>query len=96
MTPHQGSFGLKIDRLRALPLLIRLDLVSDALAFVQRVQSGFFNRRDMYENIPASIVRLDESIALVGVEEFDGTLLRHSTRPKITSSKNRHPDDRHR
>jgi len=75
------SLRLEIDRLRALPLFIGLDLERDALAFIQGAQSGLLNGRDMDENVPSAVIRLDESIAFVGVEKFDYTLLRHPSRP---------------
>jgi hypothetical protein len=79
--PPRPSVGFEIDGLRAFPLFIGLDLESDALAFVQGAQSSLFDGRDMDENVPSTVIRLDEPIAFVGIEKLHYTLLRHPSRP---------------
>ena len=52
---------------------ILLQLVGEALAFVEAVQLGPLNRGDVDEHVLAAIFRLDETIALGGVEPFNST-----------------------
>src|SRR5262245_5723361 len=49
------------------------DLERDLLAFVQAVQAGAFHRADMHEHILATVVRLDESVALRSVKPLHGS-----------------------
>jgi len=51
---------------------VRLELVAHALVFVERGHAGAQNRTDVDERIGGAVVGGDESVALVGVEEFDG------------------------
>src|SRR5271166_4704278 len=74
---------MQVDRLGAFALLVRLHLERDFLPFVQRSQSGLLDGGDVDKNIPPTIARLDEAIALVGVEELDCALLRHDAFPPV-------------
>src|SRR5690606_25973901 len=48
---------------RGLPAaLVALELVGDLLAFVERLQAGAFNRRDVHEDVRAAVIRLDEAV----------------------------------
>src|ERR1700754_69397 len=67
----QSSRNHEVDRLRALALLVRLDLEADALSFGQILQSGAFHRGDVNEHVAAAVVRLDEAVAAFAVEELD-------------------------
>src|SRR5204863_7436744 len=67
----------EVDRFRSLALLVRLDVEVDALAFVERLQARALDRRDVHEHIAPAVVRFDEPVAALAVEEFDRTTLRH-------------------
>src|SRR5947209_3487337 len=56
------------------------DFVVDLLAFHQRAHAGALYRADMHEHILRAVGRLNESEALLGVEELHGTC-RHSDSP---------------
>src|SRR5690606_28205438 len=45
------------------------------LAIRQRGHAGALERGGMHEHVPAAVVRLDETEALLGVEEFYNTIL---------------------
>ena len=64
------SDGLQIDR-ACLAVAAGFQLKGDFLPIPQRVQSGALNGRDMDKHIPASGLRLNEAISLVGVEPLD-------------------------
>src|ERR1700730_4097101 len=70
---------MQIDSLGALALLVRLDLKSHTLAFVQGVQARPLDRRDMDENITPAIVGFYKPITPLRIKEFDCSLLRHGT-----------------
>jgi hypothetical protein len=53
---------------RTLAVLAPHDVELDALAFVQAVQPGPLHGRDVHEGISPAAVRLDEPVALGGVE----------------------------
>src|SRR5215813_1053803 len=67
----------QIDRLGPLTLLVGLDVETDALPLRQRLQPGPFNRRDVDEDVTSAIVRLDETVAALAIEELDRTAHRH-------------------
>src|SRR4051794_37330783 len=71
----------EIDGLRTLALLVGLDVERDALPLGQRLESGPLDRCDVHEYIAAAVVRLDEAVAPLGVEEFDGTCHGHRETP---------------
>src|SRR5580704_5252898 len=60
----------QIDRFRALALLVGLDIEADALAFDQRFQPSAFNSGDVHEHVAAAVVRLDETVAALAIEEL--------------------------
>src|SRR2546421_835919 len=71
----------QVHGLRALALLVRLDVERDALTFVERFLPGVFHRRDVHEHVASAIVRLDEAVAALAVEELDHSTLRHREAP---------------
>jgi hypothetical protein len=68
---------VQIDRFRPFALFIGFDIEGDPLTFVERVETSLLNGRHMDENIATAVVRFDEAVSLVGIEKFDGSLLRH-------------------
>src|SRR5215470_11094435 len=50
---------------------------SNLLAFHEGAHAGALDRADVHEHIPAAVARLDESKALLGVEELHGTCGHH-------------------
>src|ERR1043166_8076655 len=78
---RQSAGDDQVDRLRTLALLVGLDVEVDALAFVERFQPGALDCRDVHEHVAAAIVRLDEAVAPLRVEELDRTTLRHREAP---------------
>jgi hypothetical protein len=50
-------------------------------AFGQRLEPGALYGSDMYEHVAAPVIRLDEAVAALGVEEFDGTCHGHRETP---------------
>src|SRR3954462_2770118 len=71
----------EVHGLRALALLVRLDIEVDALTFVERCHSGALDRRDVDEHVAAAVVGLDETVAALAVEELDDSTLRHREAP---------------
>src|SRR5690606_15045331 len=70
-----GSRSLQAaDRNLARPA-VHLGVESDLLAIRQRGHAGALERGGMHEHVPAAVVRLDETEALLGVEEFYNTIL---------------------
>src|SRR4051812_23002689 len=61
----------EIAGLGPLALLVGLDVERDAFPLGQRLEPGPLDRRDVNEYIAAAVVRLDEAVAPLGVEEFD-------------------------
>src|SRR5690606_29604351 len=60
--------------------LVALQLVADALAFVQRAEARAFDGGDVDEHVLAAILRLDEAVALLAVDPLYGAL-RHFSIP---------------
>src|ERR1700704_3002080 len=71
----------EVDGLRTLALLVGLDVEGDALPLGQRLESGALDGSDMHEHVAAPVTRLDEAVAALGVEEFDGTCHGHRETP---------------
>src|SRR5208283_5626921 len=74
-----GSDGLQVLR-RELALLALLDLVADLLTLVQVADPRPLDGGDMHEDVLRAVIRLDEAVALLGVEPFDGAC-RHRITP---------------
>jgi hypothetical protein len=60
----------EIFRCRLSGLAIGDDFVSQLLALVQLVHPGAFDRADVYENVFASIIRLNKAKPLVPLNHF--------------------------
>src|SRR3954470_12436229 len=58
-----------VDR-TALAALVLLDFVADLLVLVERGQAAALDVGNVDEAVLAAVIRLDEAIALVGVEKF--------------------------
>jgi len=84
--------NLQVDRLRALAAAIRFGVEAYLLVFRQSGQSGSLHGGNVNEDVRAALVRLDESEALVGVEEFYSPSLGHASGPLISA---RHPHGQH-
>lgn len=52
---------------------VLLHLVADLRAFVQRAEASSFGRRDVYKNVFAAAVGLNEAISIGRVEPFYST-----------------------
>src|SRR5580693_898497 len=78
--PAVGSDSLQVLR-RKLALLAFLDFVADLLALVQVADPRPLDRGDVDEDVLRPVIRLDEAVALLGVEPFDGAC-RHRSTPK--------------
>ena len=66
--PPGGSLDLKIRR-RCFPAVL-FELILDVLPFIEGAQSSALHCRDMDEHILAARLRLNESIALVELNQF--------------------------
>src|SRR3974390_2136822 len=55
------------------------DLVRKLLTVVQRRQAGTFDGADVHEHILAAVIRLDEAVALGGVEPLHCSLAHKTT-----------------
>src|ERR1041385_4925890 len=62
---------LQVHRGLAAGLAVAFQFVLHPLAVVQRTQAGALDRRDVHEDVLAAVIRLDEAVALGGVEPFD-------------------------
>src|SRR6185437_13610032 len=71
----------EVDGLRAFALFVGLDIETDALAFIERLQARALDRGDVHEHIAAAVIRLDESIAALTIEELHCPLHRHRATP---------------
>src|SRR5215510_1634144 len=81
-SPRARSAGDdEVHRLRPLALLVGLDVEGDALPLGQRLEPGTLDRGDVHEHVAPAIVRLDETVAALGIEEFDRTCHRHRETP---------------
>jgi hypothetical protein len=52
---------------------IGLELIGNALILLQGAHAGTFDGRDVNERVVAAALGRDKAIALVGIEEFDGS-----------------------
>src|ERR1044071_3413878 len=77
----KSTGNTQVARLGAFALFVGLALELYPLSFVQRLQAGVFDRSDVHEYIASTIVRLDEAVATLAVEEFDRTGHRHRHPP---------------
>lgn len=73
----------QLDVTRRLLAAFKFDIIADLLSFIQTVESGLLNSRDMDKDVLAACLRLDEPIALLRVEPFDYAD-RHSFPLRIT------------
>src|SRR5207253_3511412 len=71
----------EVDGLRTLALLVGLDVEGDALPLGQRLEPGALDGGDVHEDVAAAVVRLDEAVAALGVEELDRTCHGHRETP---------------
>ncbi|VTZ61350.1 conserved hypothetical protein [Sinorhizobium medicae] len=72
---------LQVDRLRSFAAAIRLGVEGDFLVLRQTAQAGSLHGRNMYEDVRATVLRLDETKALIGIEEFYSASLGHASGP---------------
>ncbi|MBP2236762.1 hypothetical protein J2Z31_003276 [Sinorhizobium kostiense] len=75
---------LKVDRFRALAAAIRFGIEGYLLIFREAAQAGSLYGGNMYEDICATVFRLDEAKALVGIEEFYSASL-HASGPFLST-----------
>src|SRR5262249_21116233 len=83
-TPDSGEESAgdhEVDGLRALALLVGLDVETDALSLSQRLESGTLDRRDVNEHVAPTVVWLDEAVATLTIEKLDRTGLSHREAP---------------
>src|SRR5262245_32937172 len=81
-TPRDRSAGDdEVDGLRAFAFLVGLDIERDALSFGQRLEPGTLDGGDVHEHIAPAVVRLDEAVAALCIEELDRTCHRHWDTP---------------
>src|SRR5882757_1607122 len=83
----------QIHRLRAFALLVGLDFELNPLSFVERFQSGLLDRGDVHEHIASAIVRLDEAVATLAIEELDRTTVCHRQTPSPANASPPTPTD---
>src|SRR5262245_37310077 len=67
----------QVHGLRAFAFLVRFDIETDALTFVQTFQSCLLYCRDVNEHVAPAIIRFDKAISPLAVEEFYDTRLCH-------------------
>src|SRR5664279_2971723 len=67
----------QIHGLGAFALLVRLDVETDLLSFIQALQSGLLHGGDVHEHIASAIVRFHKSVAAFAIEELHNASLRH-------------------
>ncbi len=71
----------EVHSLGAFALLVRLDIERDALPLGQRLQSRPLDGGDVHKHVASAIVRLDEAVAALRVEELDRTCHGHRETP---------------
>src|SRR5947209_11374542 len=81
----------QIYRFGALALLVRLDVEADALPLVERFQARTLDRGDVHEHVATAVVRLDETVAALAVEEVDRTAHGHREAPFPNALRRRPP-----
>src|SRR5262245_12893089 len=67
----------QVHGLRAFAFLVRFDIETDALTFIQTFQSRLLYCRDVNEHVAPAIIRLDKAVPPLAVEEFYDTRLCH-------------------
>src|SRR5690606_20974220 len=65
-----SAFGLQLTSRFLARATVALDFVGNLLVFVQAAQAGLLDGRDVDEDVLAAVIRLDEAVALGGVEPF--------------------------
>src|SRR5260370_32918236 len=60
-----------MDRLGAFALFLRSALDGNVLSFSKSLQPARLDRRDVNEHIAAAVVRFDETVAALSIEELD-------------------------
>jgi hypothetical protein len=69
------SQGLQIFRGRFAGLAVNHDFEGNALTFPKLAKACAFHGADVNENILAATFRLDESVSLLRIEPFHGTVI---------------------
>src|SRR6476620_129789 len=67
----------QIHSLWTFALLVGLDFKLNSLSFGQRLQSSVLDGGDVHEDIASAIVRLDEAVPALAIEELDRTTHGH-------------------
>src|SRR5262249_44256153 len=81
-TPTGWSAGDdEVYGLGAFAFLVGLAIEGDALALSQRLEPCPLDRSDMNEHIATTVIRLDEAVAALGIEELDRTCHCHWDAP---------------
>src|SRR6185295_43305 len=75
----------QIHSLWAFALLVGLDFKLNSLSFGQRLQSSVLDGGDVHEDIASAIVRLDEAVPALAIEELDRTTHGHLQTPSPRS-----------
>lgn len=70
--PIASSGPIRLEVYRRLPAAFRLDVVGDLLPVVEALEAGALDGADVYEDIFAPAIRLDEAEALLSVEPLYG------------------------
>src|SRR6266508_1767799 len=71
----------EVDGFGALALLVGLDIKGNALSFGQCFEPGPLDGGDVHEHVAPPVIRLDEAVAALGIEELDRTCHRHRETP---------------
>src|SRR5687768_2299853 len=66
------SNRLQVTRRHLATALVAFQLVSDLLALIQAAEAGALDRGDVDKDILVAVLRLNETIAFLGVEPLDG------------------------
>src|SRR4051812_31249233 len=86
-TSRSGRSG-RLKVARSLLAALGDDLVGDLLAFHEGAHPGPLDGADVHEHVLGAVSRLDESEALLGIEELHGTC-RHCSFPCVDTLVNR-------
>src|SRR5262249_24243011 len=71
----------QIDCFGALALVVGLDVEADTLSLVERLEACALHCRDVYEHVATAVIRLDEAVPALAVEELDRTGHSHREAP---------------
>src|SRR5262249_7202311 len=71
--PRRSARDDEVHGLGAFAFLVGLHIEGYPLSFVKRLQAGTLDCGDVYEHVAPAIVRLDEAVAALGIEEFHRT-----------------------